>query len=300
MARIIISYARQDRTAVEHLVKDLELMGHDVWVDRDITGGAAWWNEVLEHIRQCDVLVFALSADSLASDACRRESYYAHQLHRAIIPVEVTQSVSRQLLPGDLHQLQVVSYLQESKEEFAQISRGIERAGRRPLPNPLPRPPGVPVSYLLRIQHRLNDPRPMPVADQDTIVDWLERGIRRDDEKREAQALLVRMQSRRGLDSVVAERISRALNASHAPPPPPSPQPLPVSIPAPPKPLRGWRTPMYTFLILSSLVIPLVGFVVGFTNVRFQDRRAQAMALIVVGLIGASLAYYLISAAESP
>jgi hypothetical protein len=246
---------------------------------------------VLEHIKRCDVLVFALSADSLASDACRRETFYAHCLQRTILPVEVTQSVSRQLLPTDLQRLQVVAYLQESKAELAQIARSIHDSPRNPLPHPLPRPPDVPVSYLLRIQIRLNDPRTMSITEQDTIVDWLERGIRRDDEKREAQALLVRMQSRRGLDHVVAERITRVLTASYAPPSPPSPQPLPVAPPAVGKQIRGWRTPMYTILIVLSLVIPLMGFIVGLTNVRFSDRRGQAVALIVVGLLNIGLIY---------
>ena len=52
MSNVVISYSRQDRTAVENLEHDLKMMGHDVWVDRNITGGAAWWQQVLEHIKQ--------------------------------------------------------------------------------------------------------------------------------------------------------------------------------------------------------------------------------------------------------
>ena len=55
---------------------------------------------------------------------------------------------------------------------------------------------------------------------------------------------------------------------------------------------------MYTFLILLSVVLPLVGFVVALTNLRFSERRGQAASLIVVGLLGALLAYYLVIALE--
>jgi hypothetical protein len=292
VTNVFVSYAGENRKEVEHLVADMELMGHVVWVDRDITGGAAWWQEVLEHIRQSDVVVFALSADSLASDACRRECYYAHSLRRAVIPVEVSQSVSRQLLPPDLQQLQVVSYVQESKAEFAHIARAIASAPRAPLPNPLPRPPDVPVSYLMRIQNRLNDPRPMSLADQDMIVDWLERGVRRADEHREAHALLVRMQGRRGIDPLVAARITTVLGTAQPTPPGPTARPMKVNPPAPvATSLRGWRTPMYTFIIVCTLVIPLVGFIVGFTNMRFKERRGQAIALILIGLVNVGVLY---------
>ena len=75
--RAFLSYSREDKAAVESLERDLEECGLDVWIDSDLTGGQAWWELILERIRGCECFLFALSPDSLDSEACEREFTYA-------------------------------------------------------------------------------------------------------------------------------------------------------------------------------------------------------------------------------
>ena len=41
--RIFITYAREDGTTVAQLGADLQRSQRQVWIDRDLTGGQAWW-----------------------------------------------------------------------------------------------------------------------------------------------------------------------------------------------------------------------------------------------------------------
>ena len=52
---IFVSYARKDEAAVRALHEDIERAKRDAWFDRDLDGGQAWWNTILEQIRACDL-----------------------------------------------------------------------------------------------------------------------------------------------------------------------------------------------------------------------------------------------------
>jgi hypothetical protein len=281
MARVLISYAHQDREAVENMSTDLQLAGHEVWIDRNITGGQAWWDQVLTNIEGCEVFLFAMSPESLSSDACQRECYYAYRVDRAIIPVQVAAGVSLRVLPADLQRLHIVDYVNQGKAELAMLVKAINGAKWGPLPHPLPRRPEVPVSYLQRIQIRLNDPRPLSAQEQDSILQWLEHGLHRADERAESAALLRRMRSRRDIDQTTAARIDADLGASPPPPPPPPAQAAP--------PRRAWGTAAFTMLVVLALVLPLLGLVVGLANIGRKARRGQAAALVVVGLVNSAI-----------
>ena len=86
---VFVSYARQDRDIVAALCNDLELLGREVWIDERLRGGQEWWDQILDHIRSCDVFVWTVSPASVASKACRSELEYASALGRAILPVKV-------------------------------------------------------------------------------------------------------------------------------------------------------------------------------------------------------------------
>src|SRR5262245_26005785 len=88
---VFISYAREDRDAVEVLRRDIEKSRHDTWMDEELDGGESWWATILEQIRGCQAFVFVVSPDSLTSRACRAELDYALALHRPLLPVMVRQ-----------------------------------------------------------------------------------------------------------------------------------------------------------------------------------------------------------------
>ena len=71
MFRIFISYNNENREIVKTLADDIATLGHQVWLDRELTGGQAWWDQILAEIRQCHVFVFALSPEALDSHPCK-------------------------------------------------------------------------------------------------------------------------------------------------------------------------------------------------------------------------------------
>ncbi len=73
MAQIFLSYSRDDQELASHLAKDLKDLGHVVWLDQELTGGQAWWDQILAMIRACDLFVFVLSSAALYSTAFQRE-----------------------------------------------------------------------------------------------------------------------------------------------------------------------------------------------------------------------------------
>ncbi|HEX7742417.1 MAG TPA: toll/interleukin-1 receptor domain-containing protein, partial [Sphingobium sp.] len=60
MAKAFISYCRRSGGVVKTLVDDLDALGYNVWFDQELSGGQAWWTEILAKIRECDLFVFAL------------------------------------------------------------------------------------------------------------------------------------------------------------------------------------------------------------------------------------------------
>jgi len=54
-----------------------------------LSGGQAWWDRILEHIRTCDYFLFLLESRFVTSMACRRELEYAVALNKSILPIQV-------------------------------------------------------------------------------------------------------------------------------------------------------------------------------------------------------------------
>src|SRR5579859_2097095 len=99
--KIFISYSSKNRAQVEPLANDLEALGHDVWFDKELSGGQVWWDQILEAIRGCDLCVFALTPEALESQPCRREYTYAAAVNKIILPV-MLESVEVNALPSAL------------------------------------------------------------------------------------------------------------------------------------------------------------------------------------------------------
>ena len=79
---VFISYSRIDQATVNVLARDVEELKGNVWIDRELEGGQAWWDTILSQIRECSLFVFALSPDSLKSRFCQTELRYAVALGR--------------------------------------------------------------------------------------------------------------------------------------------------------------------------------------------------------------------------
>jgi hypothetical protein len=207
--KLFFSYARPDRQRADSLAQRLRQAGYEVWLDSELTGGQAWWEKILEQVRMCDALVMMVSWTSITSQACMYERSYATQLGKAVLPVAV-EEIHAEVLPPDIGRLQVIDYSQPSETAaFQLIGSVMKLLPPPPLPDPLPEPPSIPISYLAAIADRLSR-AVLTRDDQFVVVGILEEALGSPDpsDRSSALKLLAQMESRTDLLAVVDKRIT--------------------------------------------------------------------------------------------
>ncbi|WP_089939315.1 SUMF1/EgtB/PvdO family nonheme iron enzyme, partial [Candidatus Entotheonella palauensis] len=212
MPAIFLSYARQDATLVQALVNDLEELSYEVWLDEKVSGGQAWWDHILEQIRGCDVFVFSLSPAALESLACRQESGYAAALGKPVLPILLTGDEPRNHLSPDLAKIQYVDYREQTREASLRLARALlTMPPTPPLPEPLPKPPDAPLSYLNQLAAQINGDTPLNFEAQSALVIELKRSLTDSEIAQDARALIGQLRRRRDLLARVAEEMDEAL-----------------------------------------------------------------------------------------
>jgi TIR domain len=266
--RFFVSYSRRDQAQVSSVARRLNQLGHEAWMDDKLTGGQAWWDEIVSSIQRADAFLFALSEASLESQACTLERGYARALGKPLLPVAV-DVVAPQLLPPDLAAIQFVDYSKPGEEAAIQLAGALARVPPAPaLPDPLPPPPAVPVSYLSDLS-QLVFAESLSLSEQRSLVVSLEEALRRSrtlkdpDDHQAALDLLRRFEQRadlyaetdRRIKEIMASDLVVAVSPSTSAPaqPPPERVEAPVSAPAQSTtpaqqagPTQGWQTGQQT------------------------------------------------------
>ncbi|MGD9530649.1 MAG: TIR domain-containing protein [Pseudonocardia sp.] len=168
---IFLSYARTDEPVVKTLARAFEAARREVWYDHDLNGGDIWWPTLLEHLRESQVFLFALSDSSLKSRACLEELDYAEKLGLPILPVRVGPVATQQTNP--LAGMQFVQFRVDDAVSGSEVLAAADRAAARcpPLPVPLPSEPPIPFAYLQQITHQINAAELSPQAQLDVIAE---------------------------------------------------------------------------------------------------------------------------------
>ena len=213
---IFLSYARETTSAAKTLAEDIERLGYATWLDQDLHGGKAWWDQILAQIRDCEIFVLALSPDSVRSTACGREAGYAETLGKPILPIMVAEGVG--VLPARLSKIHYVDYRKQDRDALADLARAL-RAMPPPiaLPQPLPEPPAIPLSYLERIAEQIDAETPLSSKDQSEIVSELRGGLNEAETAADARALLRRLAKRPELLARIGREIEELLGDATAP-----------------------------------------------------------------------------------
>ena len=214
MKRVFVSYSRTNLDVVTELVQDLQAVGVQVWHDQTLTGGQRWWDNILANIRDCDIFLFALSPESRDSEACRSEVAYVSQLGKAILPVLVADGVNLNLLPPPIHEIQITDFRRRDKDAAFALVKAINMASPAPaLPDPLPPPPRVPVSYLSTLKERIDTPVTLSAQDQIGLMFELEAAVREGRPAAEMRDVLLSLKRRDDLLAKVGVRVDDALKA---------------------------------------------------------------------------------------
>lgn len=212
MSTIFLSYARQDAALAQTLTQDLRTLRNTVWLDEEVSGGQAWWDHILDQIRQCDAFVFALSPDALESVACRRESEYAAALGKPVLPILVTGEVPQSRLSPALVTIQYVDYREPSRDASLRLASAlIALPPSLPLPEPLPDPPDAPISYLNQLAAEIRGDTPLSYERQSALLLQLVRSLNDPETAEDARLLLTQLRGRRDMLAEIAEEIDKAL-----------------------------------------------------------------------------------------
>jgi hypothetical protein len=153
--QLFCSYAREDREGVRALLDGVRHLRHQVWVDERLSGGQAWWDEILAQLRKCDAMLIAVSPALLESQASGLERQYGSRVGKPLLPV-IIRPVLADLLPPDLAPLQAIDYTAPGPNAAFELAGALySLPPARPLPDPLPEPPPVPISYLSGLSDRV-------------------------------------------------------------------------------------------------------------------------------------------------
>ena len=217
MSNIFLSYCREDQSKAEVIKRDIEKLGHNIWYDKELTGGQPWWNQILKKIRESDIFAFIVSNESLKSQACNCECTYANEVLRPILPIVVDENISIELLPSLLCKIQYISYkIQDRETLFALINSIKDIPPAQPLPDPLPQPPEVPMSYLASITEQLQK-KTLTHDEQCAIVLTLKNkvnkidSLKNPDELKNSRILLEQLRDRDDTLAKIAKEIEDIL-----------------------------------------------------------------------------------------
>ena len=153
---IFVSYAQLDEDVVKSLAEGLEAARREVWFNRDPGGWEVWWADIVQNIRQADVVIFALSDNALRSKPCRAELDYAVALNRPILPIKVGPVANFRANP--LSAIQTIDFRPDDSHSAFEIIAAVDQAAMslQPLPDVLPPDPQIPFAYLLALSRQID------------------------------------------------------------------------------------------------------------------------------------------------
>ena len=197
MRQLFISYARENKPDVEALVRDLDALGYQTWVDSSLRGGQTWWHEILRRIGNCDVFVAIVSGHTLNSVACKRELEWALALNKPVLPLAVERLPDA--LPRTLSMRQIIDYSQSGREAAFALAGALGTLPPAPPPpEQLPEPPPAPLSYLSELVEQVGQHEPLTHELQRQILIQLQPALRSaDSEERRGGRYVLDMFSKR-------------------------------------------------------------------------------------------------------
>ena len=258
MTKLFVSYAREDNFHVDRLVRVISGLGYGVWVDKDLHGGQAWWDEIIRQITECDAFLTIVSRASLNSLACDGEYQYATVLRKPVLAIAV-EPLS-QGLPQTLSLQQIVDYSQPGENAFIGLAQALSSLPPAPpLPPDLPKPPPAPLHTLTRVADVVGQPEQLTYDQQCWVVDQLRPSLNSADPevRRGAQQLLDRFGRRNDVLAQVAQMLVQ-LSPPPPLPPPPGEKPPPGRAPYPPPPARKHSKIVTTFAVIGAIVVGLI------------------------------------------
>lgn len=313
--KIFVTYSRSCYPEVAALVKDLEDLGHEVWFDKDISGGQSWWDDILSQIRNCEVYVFSMAKDAIDSTACMRELKYAEALGKAPLPVLIKNDFSLPLAPRYISNVQYADYTKsDHKKAIIDLIKSLSSiTPTTTLPDPLPEPPEIPISYLDTLKEKVDAPK-LSRNEQISLVKTLESKLN-DPQIDDADVVLLLKRLRKHDDLLLAtaEDIDHLLKRAQTQEPTRTEKEKPRnetqkntntnsissgSSSAQHEPVsqrtavrrdntqkQPWNTGLLILLGVGTLCIPLIGIIAGIMALNTKENKTAGYILLGLGIL---------------
>ena len=142
------------------------------------------------------------------------ELNYAAALGKPVVPLLIADGVATKLLPSVLSAIQFVDYRQHDKQAFIALTKALGRLPAPPaLPEPLPDPPDVPVSYLSSLSERVGTSQTLSFDQQSALLVELKTALRNQEDVEEVRQLLQALRRRGDLLASVAHELDELSGA---------------------------------------------------------------------------------------
>ncbi|HEY2298850.1 MAG TPA: toll/interleukin-1 receptor domain-containing protein [Jatrophihabitans sp.] len=287
MARLFISYARQDLTIVRSLVGDLGELGHEPFFDQNLTGGQRWWDVLLDHIQNSEGFLPVLSTAYRESEACHREAEWADRLGIPVLPIDLGQ-IGPELCDPHIAEANWIRYGMDDRASVMRLARALNALPAVTLPAPVPDRPPIPISYLSAVEQEIQRAPALPFERQLVILSTL-RDRLGTNEDRAARILLTDMRRRPDVTYSNAVEIDRMLatpppeHVRRQPQPPVPPFRQPNAGPQPPQPQPRQPQPPQPQGAPTQVLPPPGG-----TQSTPSRRRSWIIAAIVAAVVVAT------------
>jgi TolB-like protein len=123
MAKLFLSYSRDDMDVATKLARALERTGHEVWWDALIEGGARYSKSIGEALEAADAVIVLWSSRSVESDWVRDEAAQGRERHR-LVPLSLDGAIP----PLGFRQIQTLDLSHWHGRVDAPQFRSVERA----------------------------------------------------------------------------------------------------------------------------------------------------------------------------
>lgn len=126
MAKVFLSYSREDTGRVQRIAEALQADGLDVWWDHAISGGSDFSQEIEQALFDADVVVVAWSRSSCRSPWVRDEAGHGRDRSR-LVPISLDGTEP----PLGFRQFQTIDFVTKSRQAFDSAVRALKESIRR-------------------------------------------------------------------------------------------------------------------------------------------------------------------------
>jgi hypothetical protein len=137
VAKVFLSYSREDRHVADKIAHDLTDSGIEVWYDANLLIGANWRDEISRNLQSAVAVILLLSPASIASESVKAEWGYALQHSTRIFPVRIPRTGLPPDVPEELKNLNYLDLGENYELALARLVTEIRQLAEsaEPLPS---------------------------------------------------------------------------------------------------------------------------------------------------------------------